>query len=202
MGYKLHEISGCLITHEHKDHAKAIADVIGLGIKCWSSNGTIAATGLKSPFLKVIQPLEWFAVGSWMVYPVPVKHDAAEPMAYVLYSKKTKEKLLFATDTSCFDFEVRGLTHILIEANHCDKIIQKKIDDGVIDGPTATRIRLSHMSIQETKALIKRTDLTTVKYIGLIHLSDTNSDAAAFKNEIESITGIPVLVAGYRELED
>lgn len=39
-GYRLHELCGCLITHEHKDHSRCWADLIKSGVRVWTSAGT------------------------------------------------------------------------------------------------------------------------------------------------------------------
>ena len=39
-GYALSEVSACLITHEHGDHAKAVGNLIDFGMPIWCSQGT------------------------------------------------------------------------------------------------------------------------------------------------------------------
>ena len=43
---------------------------------------------------------------------------------------------------------------------------------------------------------LRANDLSRVKEIHLLHLSDRNSSANCFKKEIQSLTGKPVYVAG------
>ena len=51
------------------------------------------------------------------------------------------------------------------------------------------------MSIQSTLELLADNDLTAVKNIILIHLSDKNSDANSFKQQVIEQTGIPTTIA-------
>lgn len=46
LNFRMSEISGCLITHEHLDHSKAAKDVMKAGINVYTSQGTADARGL------------------------------------------------------------------------------------------------------------------------------------------------------------
>jgi phosphoribosyl 1,2-cyclic phosphodiesterase len=52
-----------------------------------------------------------------------------------------------------------------------------------------------HMSIEQTREMLLSNDLSKVREIWLIHLSDSNSDAEAFRDDIQAATGKPVYVA-------
>ena len=41
LDFGLSEIQGCLISHEHKDHAKALKDLSSRGIDIFASSGTL-----------------------------------------------------------------------------------------------------------------------------------------------------------------
>ena len=50
LSYDLTNIAGCLLTHEHKDHSKAVEDVMENAIDVWASEGTFEAIHLsRSP---------------------------------------------------------------------------------------------------------------------------------------------------------
>ena len=53
----------------------------------------------------------------------------------------------------------------------------------------------SHMSLENCKELLRANDLSKVKEIHLLHLSDENSVEDQFKKEIAALTGLPVYVA-------
>ena len=94
------QLDGCLITHEHQDHAKFALEVAKY-TRIYSSQGTLDKLDLRRlEFQK--RPIEvnkTYAIGTFTVIPFEVEHDAAEPFGYLIYSRVTKEKLLFATDT-------------------------------------------------------------------------------------------------------
>ena len=55
LGFKLGEVAGCLISHEHQDHSKAIRDVLRMGVYVYTSPGTIEALGLDNHRLRAVK---------------------------------------------------------------------------------------------------------------------------------------------------
>jgi hypothetical protein len=51
------------------------------------------------------------------------------------------------------------------------------------------------MELQTTKRILKAHDLSKLQNIVLIHLSERNSDAERFKEEILRLTGLQVFLA-------
>ncbi|WP_024622120.1 MBL fold metallo-hydrolase [Metaclostridioides mangenotii] len=41
LNYDLESVVGCLVTHEHKDHSKAITELTENGIDIYTSKGTL-----------------------------------------------------------------------------------------------------------------------------------------------------------------
>jgi phosphoribosyl 1,2-cyclic phosphodiesterase len=56
------------------------------------------------------------------------------------------------------------------------------------------RVMRSHFSLDNVKEFLRANDLSKVKEIHLLHLSDGNSDEARFKREIQELTGKPVFI--------
>ena len=56
------------------------------------------------------------------------------------------------------------------------------------------RLYESHMSLEHFKDFLKANDLSKLKKIYLLHLSDDNSDEGMFKQEIQKLTGVQVVV--------
>ena len=48
LGFDLSAIRGCLVSHEHKDHAKSVMDMIKSGVEVFASEGT-ARSGTGCP---------------------------------------------------------------------------------------------------------------------------------------------------------
>ena len=108
----LMRVQGCLITHEHQDHAKAALGLPMAGIDVYASGGTFSALNAEKDRrnyrLHSIKAGEQFTLGTWTVLPWEAQHDAAEPLGFLLHSKETRDKLIFATDTYFIPNTFRG----------------------------------------------------------------------------------------------
>lgn len=187
------DITAALITHEHKDHCKAVPDLMRAGVDIYMSEGTRAAVGVTGHRAKVVKSREQFTVGTWQILPFEAEHDCAEPLGFLLASGG--EKLLYLTDSYYCRYRFQGLTRIMLECNYSADILAANVAAGHVPHELKKRLIKSHFSLENVKNFLKRNDLSKVKEIHLIHLSDGNSDAARFKREIQELTCKPVLVA-------
>jgi phosphoribosyl 1,2-cyclic phosphodiesterase len=194
-GYTVTKVSGCLVTHEHKDHSKAVSDLMHIGINCYMSSGTASGIEANGNRCKIIKAGEIFIIGSWKIKAFDTKHDCAEPLGYFMLSQNTGERLVFITDTYYVRYRFEKMNYIMVECNYADDIIRKNVTDGIIADSMRKRILRSHLSLDNCKELLRANDLSKVKEIYLLHLSDNNSDEIRFKKEIESLTGIPTYIA-------
>lgn len=194
LNFKTSELAGCLISHEHQDHCKAVRDVMRAGIDCYMSQGTADAMGLSGHRIRQVQARKQFHVGTWTILPFSTEHDAAEPLGFLL-ANKDGDKLLYATDTFYIRYRFRGLTHILVETNYSLDILRENMAAGLVAPELKNRLLKSHMSLETCKEFLKANDLSWVQEIWLIHMSDGNSDAARFKREIQALTGKVVNIA-------
>jgi phosphoribosyl 1,2-cyclic phosphodiesterase len=194
LNYKIGNVNSCLITHSHKDHSKAIKDIIKAGIDIYTSKGTIDACEVSGHRVHAIKSEKQIKLGDFTILPFDTEHDVTEPLGFLIQHPEMG-KMLFATDTYFIQYNFPGLNHILIECNYDGDIMTSNIDNGNLHVGLALRLAKSHMSLDNCKALLNATDLTAVKNILLIHLSALNSDSELFKTDIEKLTGKPAYVA-------
>ncbi|MDP5277228.1 MBL fold metallo-hydrolase [Chengkuizengella axinellae] len=192
--FRMREIAGCLITHEHKDHCEAVKDIMK-SIDVYASQGTLNALGINGHRVKPIAAKKQLTIGSWTILPFDVQHDVNEPLGFLI-ANQAGEKILFATDTYYLKYKFRGLTHIMIECNYSMKILNENILSGRVPVVMKKRLLRSHFSLENIKDFFRSNDLSKVQEIYLLHLSDNNSNAELFKSEIKKLTGKPVFVAG------
>jgi len=193
--FNYRKVVGCLVTHDHGDHSTAIADVQKAGIKVFASRGTHTALGTVDHHRSVIvKGGQEIRVGGFRVIPFDVKHDAAEPLGFLLNHSETGT-VLFLTDSYYSEYNFSNLNNVIIEANYCQKILDQRVLDGENPKFLRDRVITSHMSLETCKGVLRANDLSAVNNIVLIHLSDNNSNAPKFKKEIEEVTGKPVWVA-------
>lgn len=191
--FRMSEVAGCLITHEHGDHCKSLKDVLKAGIDCYMSDGTAGAIGIKHHRIKTVKNQHPFTIGTWTILPFDVQHDVSEPYGFLLVNQ-AGEKILFATDTYYIKYRFTGLTHILVECNYSLEILNQNILVGSVPAVMKKRLLQSHFSLENVKEFLKANDLSKVQEIWLLHLSDTNSDEVKFKEEIMALTGRRVYV--------
>lgn len=196
LNFRLQDVSGCLVTHEHQDHCKAIKDVMKAGIDCYLSAGTIEALKIKGHRLHPIEHGKQVTIGTWKVVPFTTKHDAAEPVGFLIASGKNK--LLFATDTAFIRNRFKGLTHIMIESNYQTEILEQNILNGAVPFSMKNRLLFSHFSLDNVLAFLEDTDRSKLQEIHLLHLSAGNSNQAEMEQAIGALCGVPVYVARER----
>lgn len=194
LDYSLSDIDGCLISHEHMDHAKAAKDLIKAGVDVYASGGTIEALGLEGHRVHPIKGKLGYRIGSFGITPFDVQHDAQEPLGFQIVSFETKEKLVFITDTYYVKYKFSNMAYLMIECNYDQDVLDKRVKDGTLDPSLRNRIRKAHMSLQQVKEMLVANDLSNLKAVYLLHLSDGNSDEEKMKKEVQELTGVPVYV--------
>lgn len=195
LNFNLRKVVGCIVTHEHQDHCKAVWDVIASGITVYTTFLTHEAMKTSGHHrAKEITKEEAFTCGGFRILPFRINHDCADPVGYMINHADTGN-VLFLTDSYYCDYTFTDLNNVIIEANYCQTILDKRLEDGVNPKFLRDRVLTSHMSLATCKEMLKANDLNEVNNIVLIHLSDGNSDAKRFQHEVQEVTGKTVHVA-------
>lgn len=193
-GYSFSQLSGVLISHEHKDHARCWDKLADYGLSVYASDGTIERLGEddwdKARLLRPLAPAPGHdvsapaAIGSFDVIAFRTFHDAAEPIGFLIQSQETGEKLVFATDTVNIRYQFPGVNILMLEANYAESILARnsRIPDTVVK-----RIRNSHMELYRLADYLQTLDLGDCREIYLMHLSDAGSDEYMFYHSIRSV---------------
>lgn len=178
-GFSLSDIKACLVSHEHKDHAKCVDELIKRGMEVYMSYGT--ARALENESATLIENMEQFNVGSFDIVPFTTFHDAAEPLGFLIKSRIDGDVLAFATDTVNLRYKFPGLNILAIEANYDRKILDRceKLPEKV-----RHRITNSHMEIETLCDYLRSLDLSECREIHLLHLSDAMSDEGSFMRKV------------------
>lgn len=174
-------IAGALVTHEHHDHAGFAGRYAALGIPIYASRGTIEALPLMNGTVRTLRSMEVLYIDEWKVMPFDTRHDAAEPLGFIIEHPEAG-RILFLTDTAfCpYDFRPLGLDHILVEANYDDYILDGNVANGLVDSARAARTKGTHMSLKAACELIRADQTAELKNVILIHLSRNNADREEF----------------------
>ncbi|MCR5658900.1 MAG: MBL fold metallo-hydrolase [Bacteroidales bacterium] len=189
LGFNVAIVSGCLVTHEHKDHSKYVKDMLASKIPVYMSNGTAQSIfgELEPAHLHRIAANERITVGSFEVLPFKVVHDAKEPFGFLIRHEETGT-VLFATDTYYLPCKFNGLNNVMIECNYDANILNTNVKSGEVHPSVAKRVLTSHFSYRHCIEALKANDLSAVNNIVLLHLSSSNSNAEAFRQGVEEAT--------------
>lgn len=195
LNFKLSKVVGCIVSHEHMDHAKYMYDLMLTGIDVYASYGTMKARHLADEFrAKTLLNKKPIQIGNFKILPFDIKHDAAEPLGFLIDHPECG-KTLFLTDTYYCKYTFPDLNNIIIEANYSKEIIDRKYGPDSDKEFLRNRILKSHFSLANCKDMLSANDLSSVNNIVLIHLSDSNSDEKQFIKEVYELTGKNVTAA-------
>lgn len=182
-GLSLEGIRAIFITHEHTDHISGLGPVLRkVPIPVYATKETIGAIwnkgimkGVSQDLFHGIEPEETFFVEDMEVFPVPISHDAANPVCYTV--KAGGKKLGVATDMGCYTGELvdclKDCDSLLLEANHDINLLQ------VGSYPYALKMRIlgerGHLSNDTAARLIQELLHPGLQHIVLGHLSKENN---------------------------
>lgn len=182
-------VVGCVISHEHRDHAGYASQFAQLGLRIIASPGTLEAIGLKDHRkARQLRPLTTAVYGDWKIAAFDVKHDAAAPCGFVIEHPECG-KLFFATDT-CeirYNFSGMDLDHVMIETNYSHEILNRKVGEGKMDTAQAHRVQHSHLACEDACEWLRSNTGEHLKTAILVHLSDRNADAQAFRSAMQEV---------------
>lgn len=192
--FKLTSLEGCLVTHRHGDHSKAVKDLIKKGIDVYSNTDTLQHTGvLENHRAHQVTAGKQFDIGTFKIVPFEAVHDVP-CLGFIIYSTVTKEKLLYLTDSMYSPVQVPGITHMILEVNYVSEIATENVENGVINRAYKNRVINTHMSLDTAIALLKTYDISKLQQVYICHLSDNNSDEAGIKEAIQKATGVQVII--------
>ena len=169
--HDLSRVVGCLVSHEHNDHCQAWKDI---------KNKTT---------IPVVMPYHNNCITSseFNVNVADLFHDVA-CYGYIVRDKRSL--LFYASDTGELPYRIKGLTHLMIEANYdMDILLDSEQNDAL-----RARIADNHLSIdQAIEFALRHKD--TLQEVHLLHLSDRHSNEADFLKRAQEALGVPVYVA-------
>lgn len=179
----LEGIRAILITHEHTDHISGLGPVLRkVPIPVYATAETIYAIWEKSNMNNIsqdlfhsIEPECSMEIQDMDIMPVPISHDAANPVCYTV--KAEGRKLGVATDMGCYSSalvdHLKDCDSLLLEANHDINLLQ------VGSYPYALKMRIlgerGHLSNDASARLIQEVLHPGLQHVVLGHLSKENN---------------------------
>lgn len=198
LGFDIRKVSGCLITHQHNDHAKYIKAMVESGFPTLALEEVWTAKGVTGSRAYCIERGKGYRFGRFKVLPFDACHDV--PCVGYLIDHPETGRIMFLTDSCMCEYVFPGLNQVMIECNYSDAKLVEAINAGRTLPSQRERLMTSHMELNTCKGFLCANDLTNVANIILLHLSDNNSDEKHFVSEIERQTG-KVVYAAHTGLE-
>lgn len=205
--FALYDVRGCFVTHCHQDHCKSLAHILNAGIDSYLPGEEMQLIPVKDRSMIVghhrCHPLQHgdlsteyksVQVGTFDIIPFRVAHDTPEPVGYLLFSRYTREKLVYFTDTYTMPYKFVGLTHIIGECNYNSEELLEHIDDGSTNLGRAKRLFRSHMSLETFLTFLAHNDLSKLQQIYICHMSDDHGNEEFIKEAVQKKTGVEVII--------
>ncbi len=193
IGFRLHDVVGCCVTHEHGDHARYAVEYARFGVKMFGNEHVREKKVFPFGTYTVLQPGKTVSIGGFRVMAFENCHDV--PIFGYLVRHESMGTLLFSTDSYKLPAVITGVDHFLIEANYSDELLKRNVWNGTVDRAQADRIMLSHMSLEYCIRYLRDCQASKAKTIILCHLSSRHSDVNQFSKAVASAFGLPCYVA-------
>jgi phosphoribosyl 1,2-cyclic phosphodiesterase len=180
------KLDAVLITHEHHDHAAGAYRVAKRWrLPLYATFGTLTAayTSVSPDWaqhhdLHYVTPGLPFAIGDINLHPIPVPHDAREPVQYRFSA--AGRHLAVLTDAGCHTPQLKnalsGLHALVLECNHdADRLRQSSY-------PPSLKQRIlsdwGHLSNAQAAQLLGSLDTSALQALWCAHLSQSNNTPA------------------------
>lgn len=186
--YQTSKVSGCMVSHVHKDHVGYIKQYMQYGIKIYTSDEVETdietVMGEKTVGL---QRMRRYQIGSFSVIPFRVPHGETECDGWLIDSPDGR--ILFITDAEyCpYDFSKMNINYGLIECNYSEDYLSAE------DSSSKNHhVLTGHLELQTCKRLIQIINSNSLRSIGLIHISAGNGNPQRFRSEISELVDCDV----------
>lgn len=173
-------LDAILITHEHSDHiggafrlAAANKTPVYLTHGTWQASKAAAKDKAQCEMIEADQS---FSIGDFSINPVPVPHDAREPVQYVVDDGRVKFGMLtdLGHGSAHVAREFSGLDALVLECNHDSQMLA-----GNARYPMSLKRRISgpfgHLSNDAAGELLDQLDRGKLKRLAAAHLSSENN---------------------------
>ena len=198
VGKSPEDLTAIIVTHEHSDHWKGIGALSAkYNIPVYLSAGSLKAKQIQSgeALFNCIDSHRDFYVGDICIKPVPVPHDAREPIQYILSNGKVQLGIL--TDLGHFT------PHVVSSYSKCDALLLEcnYDDDMLLDGPYPRFLKervsgmFGHLSNRQAADLLLALDLSRLKTLVIGHISAKNNDVSLIKAAIEPLCGEDIVLS-------
>jgi phosphoribosyl 1,2-cyclic phosphodiesterase len=190
LGKSPSDIDAILVTHEHSDHWKGVVPLSAkFDIDVYVTAGCLYSRSAEDKTFpcNIIDSHREFQVGDLVVTPVPVPHDAREPVQFLFNSDHHQLGIL--TDLGSLTPHIAAAygncDGLLVEANHdVDMLHNGPYPDFLKDrvaGPWG------HLNNQQTANLLATINQQRIQQLVIGHISDKNNSLDKVRSAVEPV---------------
>ncbi|HOK40955.1 MAG TPA: MBL fold metallo-hydrolase [bacterium] len=185
LNYKIEQIAGLIITHNHSDHISGLGQIarkhnlpIYISKICYDSIKDKIGKIEKINFIN-----EEFNIKNFEIESIKSSHDSVEMLNFII--KVNNTKISFITDTGYVHqylfFKIKDTDILIIEANYDKNII---IENDARPWFVKQRVlsRNGHLSNDDCLEIINKINIDRLKYLFLIHISKDHNDYKLVEN--------------------
>jgi phosphoribosyl 1,2-cyclic phosphodiesterase len=196
LGCEPSSLSAIVVTHEHGDHVGGVFRLAAAhGIPVHLTHGTLQACGRigrAESLLRIVDPLQPFDVAAFRIEPVPVPHDAREPVQYVFDDGRSRLGVL--TDLGHgTPHVVRALCRLdalVLECNHDPQMLADNpsyppVLKRRIGGPWG------HLANAEAARILGAIDRGSLRTVVAAHLSRHNNRPELARQALAAVLDAP-----------
>lgn len=178
VGVSPDRLNGILVTHEHTDHVGGVFRLARkLTVPVWLTAGTLKACSALAvgADCHVIDCHAPFTVADFELFPLPVPHDAREPVQYVFSDGRVRLGVLTdageITPHMCEQFS--GCQAMVLECNHDNELLACSRYPRSLKQRIAGRF--GHLENQAAASLLRQIDCSRLQHVVAAHLSEENN---------------------------
>lgn len=183
------DLQAVLVTHEHTDHASGVVRFASKHqLPVYATHGTACSDYLAgAKDLREIHADVGFEIGELEIMPVPVPHDAREPVQYVF--GHAGRRLGVLTDTGCITRHIEqqyaDCDALMLECNHDLRMLA--------EGPYSPRLKrrvggdYGHLNNTQAASLLESVDQDRLQHLVVTHISEQNNLPELARKALESV---------------
>ena len=191
--FRISDVVGAVVTHQHQDHSKSVADFEKMGIPVFAPYKSLEPMNLRGMAGLKVQAFDLTDLnGKWM----HTNADGSECPCYgFLITHPDIGRLIYITDTELVKWRFKDINHILISCNY----IKNNLDGENL--AKRDHVLRGHMELETVKEFIKANASDNLQNVILCHLSRDNADADEMVAEIQKIVPVANVCVAERGLE-